>query len=756
MKIISQELIKEMNNRIKNLKELFLTNSHNKYSLDKFDGTILDKDTKDLPLNIRKALAFKKAVEEMPVYIQEEELIIGGRTIFNLPRYHIKKEIEESKKSNNNIYDLVFNNVYNESIDETGDHVSDTNPPNYGKIIKNGLQWYWDFADDRLNEDNLDAGQVNYYKSVKIVIEGAQSHIRRYIELIDKKIKEEKLLDKRGRELVKIRKDINYIIINPPKTFFQAVQLIYFIHTLLWVEAVCLVSLARLDQILWPLYKKDLKKGIMTEDRALEIIECFIIKLNHEVDRPNSKFTWLKGDTGQAVTVGGTKEGNMNKSGENDLTFIILKAIEELGLIDPHLHVRIMKNSDEKIWDKILNLIYLGRNTLLLDYDDNIKRALKKVKIYPEQEIADYSGAGCWEVIIGGKSSYRQCGTIELLRPLEWLLHKGHNPIDKDIKRKPNIDNKYIGINIGNLDKYRTFEEFKDAYKVELRYYILTVVSNIIKTRLAYNPFISTFVDDCMNVGRDIKDGGARYKETDLQASSLANITDSLFTIKSIVFEEKEIMLEDLAKILKDNFCGNENLRQKIINKLPKYGNGIKEVDDIAKEIVEFFASELTRYTNGWGGPFRARIVGVDSYVNNINWIGATPDGRKIGDYTSYNMSPQLGCDKNGPTGIINTATNIDLSKFAGGSMLDLKFPKNLLATAENREKVKNLIKTYFKLGGLQLQFNVIDSDTLKDAQKHPEMYKDLIVRVWGFSAYFVELPKEYQDHVIKRTELGI
>jgi formate C-acetyltransferase len=745
-----------MNRRIEYLKKILLANSHHKYRLDEFDGTILNKDTENLPPNVRKALAFKKAVEEMPVYIQEEELIIGGRTIFNLPKYHTREEIKESKFSNNNIYDPIFNNVYNESIDEIGDHVSDTNPPNYGKIIKNGLQWYWDFANERLNEDNLETDQVNYYRSVKIVIEGAQNHIRRYVELLDKKIKEEKLLEKRGRELVKIRKDINYIIINPPKTFFQAIQLIYFIHTLLWVEGVCLVSLARLDQILWPLYKKDIKKGIMSEDRVLEVIECFIIKLNHEADRPNSKFEWLKGDTGQAITIGGMKEGNMNESGENDITFIILKAIEKLGLIDPHLHVRIMKNSDEKVWNMVIKLLSLGRVNILLNYDDNIEKALKEVKIYSDQDIKNYTGVGCWEQIIVGKSSYRQCGTIELLRPLEWLLYKGHNAIDEDPKKNPIIDNKYTGINMGNLDKYRTFEEFKDAYKAELRYYILMVVSNVIKTRLAYNPFISTFVDNCIEVGKDIKDGGAKYRETDLQASSLANIADSLYAIKELVFEEKEIALEDLVKILKDNFCGYENLRQKIINKLPKYGNGVKEVDDIAKEVAEFFASELTRYTNGWGGPFRARIAGGQSYVDNIKLIGATPDGRKIGDYTSFNASPQLGCDKEGPTGIIRTVSNIDKLKFAGGFILDLKFSKDLFSTQENKEKFKNLIKTYFKLGNIQLQFTVVNSKILREAQKNPELYKDLTVRVWGFSAYFVELPKEYQDHVIRRTEIGV
>ena len=745
-----------MNQRIKHLKKLFLANSHHKYRLDKFEGIILNKDTESLPLNVRKALAFKKAVEEMPIYIQEEELIVGGRTIFNLPRYHTEKEIEESKTSNNNIYDPIFNNVYNESIDEIGDKVSDTNPLNYQRIIENGLQWYWDFADRRLKEDKLNSDQINYYRSVKIVIEGAQNHIRRYANLIDKKLKEEGLSAKREKELKEMKQNIEYIIGNPPKTFFQAVQLMYFIHALLWVEAVCLVSLVRIDQVLYPLYEKDLLNSRITEEEALEIIECFLIKINHEVDRPNSRFEWLKGDTGQTITLGGTKQGDMSKSGDNDLTFIILRAIKDLGLIDPHVHVRLRGDSDERMWDEVVDLVSLGRGIPVIDWDENIKEGLRKVKIYSEQDIADYSGTGCWEIIIGGKTSYRQCGNIDLLRPLEWLLCEGQNPIDRDPKRKPVIDNKCTGINMGCLDKYKTFEQFKGAYKAELRYYILMATSNVLKTRLAYNPFISTFIDDCIDVGRDIKDGGARYKETDFQASSLANVADSLYTIKKLVYEEKEITLERLAKIVRENYECCESFRQKIINKLLKYGNDISEVDDIAKEIVEFFSDEVTRYTNGWGGPFRARIAGASSYVDNTKLIGATPDGRRIGDFTSLNSSPQSGLDKNGPTAIIKTVTNIDGSKFAGGFILDLKFSKDIFKTKESRGKVKNLIKAYFKLGGRQLQVNVVNSDVLRDAQRYPEKHKDLIVRVWGFTAYFVEIPKEFQDHVIKRTELDI
>ncbi len=745
-----------MNERIAKLKNLFLENSHHKYRLNNFECSIINDETKKLPLIIRKALAFKKAVEEMPIYIQDGELIIGGRTIFNLPVHHTDEEFEISKYSNNNIYNPVFNNVYNESIDEVGDKVADTNPPNYQKIINNGLQWYWNFADDKLKKNDLNEEQVNFYKAVKIVIDGAKNHIKRYVDLIDKKLSEENIEDKRRKELELIKENISYIIKNPPKTFFQALQLMYFIHSLLWIESICLVSFDRIDQYLYPLYKNDIEKGILDIDKATEIIQCFLIKINHEIDRPNNRFDWLKGDTGQTITLGGIKSGALIENGDNELTYLFMDAIKDLKLTDPHIHVRLGQNSNDKTWDKVLELISLGLGVPVIDWDENIIESLRNVGIYSEQDIANYCGTGCWEIIIGGKTSYRQCGNIDLLRPLEWVLFSGKNPIHEDPNIKPPIDNKFMGINIGKLSNLKTFEHFMNAYKAELRYYILMVVSNVIKTSLGYSPFLSTFVEDCLELGKDIKDGGARYKETDLQASSLANAADSLYTIKKLVYEQKELNLDELANILLNNYEKYEDLRQKIVNKLPKFGNDIDEVDYIAKEVAEFFSDEVTRYINGWGGPFRARIAGASSYVDNIKFIGATPDGRRIGDYTSLNSSPQLGMDKNGPTALLRSISKIDTKKFAGGFITDLKFSKDLFNTKENREKIKNLFKTFFKLGGKQLQVNVVDSDTLKDAQKHPELYKDLIVRVWGFSAYFVELPKEFQDHVIQRTELGI
>lgn len=747
-----------MTERISKLKQFLLDNTHFVYRKDPLEGTVINDDTIGLPLRIRKALAFKKALEEMPIYIQDGELILGGRTVFNLPAYYTEEELKETEHSGNNVYDPIFNNVYNESVDERGDKVADTNPINYQKLLKKGLGWYRSFIEEHLNKTKAQAGNEEFYEASLIVIEAAQAYIGRFSQLINEEIKraENNNNTERAEELKEIQSSIVHISQGPPRTFYEGLQLMHFMHVMLWVEAVCLVSLERVDQNLIHLYESDVREGRITEEKAVELIECFLIKLNFDVDRPNNRFAWLKGDTGQTITLGGTKSGNCQKNGENSITFLFIRAIKELGLIDPNVHVRIHEGTSDKLWNEVIDFIGAGRGLPIIDFDENIKKGLEKVGIYSNQDICDYAGTGCWEIIIPGKTSYRQCANIDLLRPLEWLLYHGVNPRDRDENRYPIIDGRYTGIDLGDLDQFRTFNDFFEAYKKELKYYLLIAVSNVIKTRLAYNPFLSVFVDNCLERGSDIKEGGAKYRETDFQACSLANIADSLYSIKKMVFEEGTTTLNELSELLRNNYDGKETLHQYIINKIDKFGNAVEEVDALAKEVAEFFAEELTAYTNGWGHPFRARVAGASSYVDNMELFTASADGRSEGDYTSHNSSPQIGYDKVGPTGIINSVTRIDTSKFAGGFILDLKFSKDVFSTQENKDKFKNLLKGYKNLGGLQLQINVVDTELLRDAKKHPEKHKDLVVRVWGFSAYFVDLPEEFQDHVIKRSELGV
>jgi pyruvate-formate lyase len=743
--------------RIEHLKRKLLDSTHFTYRQDPFPGSIfIDEKVKDFPLRIRKSLAFKQALETMPIYIQENELIISGRTIFNLPIYHTDDEIKRAQFSNNNIKDPVFNNVCNESVDEIGYKVADTNPARYEKILKQGLDWYVEFAKERQLGTDVSEDQKEYYRSVEITVSAAQNFIQRYADLIEEKLNDTTVSPERKAELVWMKQSVKRIQHKPPKGFYEAVQLVYFIWIMLWVEAITLVPFDRIDQFLQPFYEKDISNGKITREKALEIIECFFIKINFDVDRPNNRFEWLKGDTGQTITLGGSLPENPQVSGENEVTFICLDALKTLGLIDPHVHVRISPVSSEKLWDELIDLVSYGMGIPVIDFDKNIEKALAKTGIYSDYDIADYCGTGCWEIISGGRTSYRQCGNLDLLLPLEWILFSDSMKESRLESSNYLIDSTYRGIPVEDFAAITNFEEFMQLYFKELRYYIQSIVINVIRTDYGFTPFLSAFVDDCLVKGKEIKEGGARYMETDIQASSLANITDSLYSIKKLVFEENEFTLSEFAEILKNNYSGNEALRQKILHKITKFGNDNDEVDQLARDTAAFFSKEVSRWTNGWGGPFRARIAGASSYVDNMNIRRASPDGRKAGDYTSQNASPQLGADKKGPTALLNSITAIDTSLFPGGYILDLKFSADLFRTREGREKVGYMLKTFSEKGGMQLQINVANAEELKKAQREPEKHKDLIVRVWGFSAYFIELPKEFQDHVIKRTEFNV
>lgn len=744
-----------MTNRIERLRKKLQENTHFAYREDPFEGSVLSQDTEKKPLRIRKSLAFADALSRMPIYIQDDELIVGGRTIFNLPEHYTAEELKQAASLANNIKDPVFNNVCNESVDEAGYKIADTNPARFKTILEKGLGWFVSYAKQRLASEVLTDSQREYYEAVEITVSASQSFVRRYAELAGEKLLESGLDEVRRRELQEMKDALEHVAEHPPRSFYEALQLIYIVWIMLWTEAVTLVPFDRIDQLLYPFLKGDAAEGRITEKKALELIQCFFIKVNFDVDKPNNRFTWLKGDTGHTITLGGSDPEDPEKSGENDVTFLCITALKELGLIDPHVHVRLSPASSRKLWDEVIDLVSYGRGIPIIDFDQNIERALRNVGIYSEEDIRDYCGTGCWEIIIGGRTSYRQCGNLDLLLPLEWLLHNGNK---QEQAAAPNflIDDVFRGIPVEKLDSIESFQEFKTYYFMQLRYYISTLVQNVIRTSYGYTPFLSSFVDDCLSSGREIKEGGARYKETDIQACSLANIADSLHAVDVLVFQKKELSLSEFSRILKENYQGHEALRQRIIKKIPKFGNNVNEVDSLAQEVSEFFAKEVSRYTNGWGGPFRARIAGASSYVDNMNVLKASPDGRRKGEYTSQNASPQLGADRKGPTALLNSITSLDTELFPGGFILDLKFSTELFRTQEGREKIRYLLEVFAQNGGMQLQINTADADTLRDAQKHPEKHRDLIVRVWGFSAYFIDLPVEFQEHVIQRTEISV
>jgi pyruvate-formate lyase len=746
-----------MNERINQLHGLLKEKSHHQYRKDDLGVSILDVETSSRAFVIRKALSLKKAFEQMPIFIQEGELIVGGRTVYKLPEYVLPKEIEDG---NPNIedegYDNVFNIHHNLGQDERGYGRPDGDPPHYFRIVRDGFPSYKQRVQRKLN-DSTDKTEREYYEAVLIGYEGFEILVERYARLAEEKAKDQE--GNRSAELMRVAKVCRNIIAGKPHDMWEALQLIYFVHLSCWTEDSYLVPVGRLDQILFEAYTNDVKEtGQATDEDIKELIECFYIKLNYEIDKTHGKSGKFESDTGQTVVLGGL-DPDTGEDASNELTLLCLDICEELHLTDPKVHMRLHPKTKENVWDKAVHLASLGMGFPTFDNDEAIFKALRNVGpgYYSERDILDYGISGCWEVIIPGRTSFRQCCNFDMLQVLEWTLNRGR--FFRDVQRTsvgPFEDPVQWGLDLGDLQEFTSFSELLTAYKKQLRFAVMMNANHIIGSKMTHQPFLSSFIDDCIDRGKDINEGGVRYNETDMQACSMANAADSLYIIKKFVYDEKRFSLLEFFSIIRQDYQNHEDLRLEILNKYPHYGNDNDEVDSIAKEIIECFADEYNRYTNSANGPFRARISGATSTVYFSTVLGPSADGRHQGDLLAHNASPQAGLAKNGPTAIVNSLTKIDTSKFGGGEILTLKFTPRAVQGKTGEEGLKHLIKTYFKLGGLQLQTNVVDSAVLLDAQEHPEAHKDLIVRVWGFSTYFVSLPKSYQDQVINEVELGV
>ncbi|HHW32288.1 MAG TPA: hypothetical protein GXX20_11570 [Clostridiaceae bacterium] len=744
-----------MTNRINNLRELFFAGEHKKYRKENLGLSILNIETEKYPFEIRKALAFEKALENMPIFLLEGDLICGGKTVYTLPDYITEYEKETG---NHNFetkgYNNAFDFCYNLGQDERGYGLANSSIPAYYRVIPMGIPALIEEAQKKLKEAT-DEKKINYYRSV-IIANGAAIKLLKRYEIFVRELAEVEADSVRKNELNTISDNLKQLQIGAPQTYWQAVQLMYFIQFLIWVEGGYLIPLGRIDQILYPYYKKDIESGILTKEFAFEILEAFFMKLNYEIDRTHGESGKFNSDTGQSVTIGGI-DPITGEDVTNDLTYMILDAKCDMRVTDPKVHLRVHKNTPEALWKKAAYLSSLGMGFPTYDNDDAIIPAFMKHPEYTLEDARDYAASGCWEMTIQGKSFNRNLGNICCLRALEWALNDGAYMLGTpNAETATGTINGRFGLQTGRLEWFDTFDKLFNAFKVQIKHNIDMVTSYCNRAMLSPSPFYSSMMDDCFEKGLDFDNGGCKYNETDFQLSSLSDAADALYAIKKLVYENKEYTLTEFVEILRNNWEGHEPLRQRIINEFPKFGNDIDEVDLIAREIVDYYTQEVKKHHNQFGQTYRARISSALAYISVAQTLGASANGRKAREPFSDNLSSSLGCDKNGPTGIIKSCCKIDFSNCAGGAILDLKFHPSALKTDEGKEKFIALLKTYCQLGGMQVQINVLDNKVLLDAKKHPENYRDLIVRVWGFSTYFIALPEKYQDHIIARSTLSL
>lgn len=554
---------------------------------------------------------------------------------------------------------------------------------------------------------------------------------------------------RRKQELTTMAQNCQHVPAKPPQTFWQALQYYWFVHIGVITEYNTWDSYnpGRLDQHLYPFYKKELEAGTLTRERAKELLSSFWVKFNNQPAPPKVGVTALESNTYtdfSLINLGGlTPDGT---DAVNELSFLILDVIEEMRILQPSSMVQLSKMNPDRFLRRALQIVKTGfGQPSVFNTDTIIQELVRQGKTITDARSGGASG--CVESGAFGREAYFLTGYFNLPKVLEITLTNGVDP----------LSGKKLGPDTGEAENFSTFEQLMSAFDKQLRHFIDIKIkgNNQIERLYAETmpaPFLSLLIDDCIEKGRDYHNGGARYNTSYIQGVGLGSITDSLASIKTNVFETKRLTMARLIEALAKNFKGYEQERDIFLNHTPKYGNDDNRADDITRQVFELFFHSVDGRPNTRGGEHRINLLPTTVHVYFGSKIGALPDGRKAGEPLSEGISPVQGADRDGPTSVIKSAAKIDHIR-TGGTLLNQKFTPSLLQDPAGLENLLHLIRAYFKMDGHHIQFNVVRAETLRKAQKAPEKYRDLIVRVAGYSDYFVDLGLDLQNEIIKRTE---
>lgn len=554
---------------------------------------------------------------------------------------------------------------------------------------------------------------------------------------------------KRKAELEKIADVCHWVPAHAPRDMWEAIQMYWFVHlgTVTELNGWDSMNPGHIDQHLFPFYQKGIEEGTLTRDQAKELISCLWIKFNNQPAPPKVGITALESGTYNDFTninIGGiTRDG---KDGSNELSYIILEVQEELHELQPGLSIHISKVTPDKFLLAGCKLIRQGFGYPSVFNPDVYTQEL--VNQGKTQEDANEGGcSGCIEVGAFGKEAYLLTGYLNTPKILEITLHNGIDP----------MTGKKIGLETGDPCKFTSFEQLYEAWHKQMIYFVnlkLSVNNYIERMFSLYAPatFLSLFIDDCIKNGKDYYSGGARYNTTYIQCTGLGTTTDCFTTLKKHVFEDHRYSMDELLKIVDGNFEGNEKIRQYIVNHTPFFGNDDEYADTIAVRIYNDLLAAIVGHPNTRGGKTQLNMLSTTCHNYFGSVCKASVNGRFAHFAISDGTSPAHGADTNGPTSVIKSLGKLDQTK-SGGTLLNVRFVPNLLKRDEDLKKLASLIRTYFSLGGHHIQFNIVDTDTLHDAQEHPDCYKDLLVRVAGYSDYFNDMTEQLQNEIIARTE---
>jgi formate C-acetyltransferase len=764
------------------------------------------REHEDQPVIIKRAFALEKTLKGMTIFMDEGELIVGNQSSQHraapiFPEYAVDWLPREMNELDKRPGDAFFINedhkkelveiaawwkgkvLYDKGralmsqelrdlqdsaiIKATGNLTSgDAHiAVDFFKILSVGLNGYlkeikqYHQRIKRYEQDGI--RKDNFYSALTISIRAFQEFIRRYQQLaLSMSIKEANW--ERQNELLAISRNCEVIADHAPENFYQALQLVYFVQLVLQIESNGhSVSLGRMDQYLYPFYINDLRKGQITEEFASELLENTWIKLltiNKIRPWSHTQFS-AGGPLYQNVTIGGQKPDGSDAV--NELSFLILDSVGKMRLTQPNLSVRFHKNISDTFMMACIRVIEMGFGMPAFNNDEIVIPELIKLGV-EKNDAYNYSAIGCIEIAVPGKWGYR-CTGMSFLNMMRVFLVTLYDGLDKS-------SGKTFYKGTGNFIDFTSFEDLFKAWQHQIKYYTRKTVEidTAVDTAIEENvPDIlcSAFVDNCISKGKTIKEGGSKYDFVSGLQVGIANLGNSMAAIKKLVFEEERITREQLIHAIESNFEGTEGekTRQLLLNFAPKYGNDDDYVDLLLRDAYMEFIRELeqyhtTRYNRGpIGCRYYAGTSSISANVPNGAVVPATPDGRKAYTPVAEGSSPASGTDVLGPTAVFKSVSKLPTHKIMGGVLLNQKLSPSTIQSDSDKKKLIFLLRTFFAdLKGWHVQYNIVSRETLLAAKKEPEKYRDLIVRVAGYCAFFTTLSPETQDDIIARTEQSL
>ena len=775
---------KLMSQRIQILKEKMLSSPRYASIEQARIITRVYQDNESLSVPKKRALSLKAAMEELEIGFEKEELIVGNRTkgvrygvVFpesgcswidkefeTLPtrpqdQFLVKEEdIQEFREK---IYPYWKGKTMEDVIKHRGgediqaiakvvkinqkDHAQGHICPDTALWLKLGPQGLMKQAQEKLK--TCDESQKEFYECVILVMQGACTFMKRYYDMIMENIDD--VEESYQQSLKTVASNCLNLTKRPPETFHEAVQSLWFLFVLLHMESnASSFSPGRMDQYLYLYYQKDIEAGKISMADALDILECLWLKFNQIVylRNQNSAKYFAGFPIGFNIAIGGLDENGNDTY--NELSLLCLQCQYDLGLPQPNLSVRLNRHSSHELMQKAIEVVSKGSGMPQFFNDEAIIHALIDLGI-EKKDALNYAIVGCVELTTHGNNlGWSDAAMFNLNKALELTLNHG----------KCLLTHEQIGLDLGGLDTYETFDDLENAFQKQIDYFIEKMMQCEIIVEKAHQDclptaFLSSVIDDCLEKGLDVTKGGAKYNLSGIQMIQIANLADSLAAMKKLVYDDGVIEAGKLLKALQADFQGYEIIQTMLLNKVPKYGNDVEWVDRLGAKWAEYFRERMKDYKNYRGGPYHTGMYTVSAHVPMGENVGASPDGRNaFTPLADGGMSPVYGRDLKGPTAVLKSVSRLNNSLTTNGGLLNMKFLPEFFQTKNGMNKFENFLRAFVDLKIPHIQFNVVRREDLQDAKIHPQLHKSLTIRVAGYTAYFVELAHKLQDEIIERT----